>query len=582
MAHHLIKMEKERKEHKLDVIKFRDRKICLPEFSYYTNSKWITFGLNNLFPQEMVILYNESPAHSATIKRLTQLVAGDGLVLGENRKLNDWIDRAFHGDVDRWIRDCAQDFLISNGIGSQVLRSNDGRSIASVSHLGTQKIRVSTDLRHVYVSSDRVYQTRAYGRPVELPLLDAEKSKEKPIQVLYWFEKDPGNDWYPIPSYYGAISYVALDRDIARYYQNYVANGFSSSYLITAYGKDISPEEQRELKRNIENNLIGPDSAGKFMLQVAPDREAKWDFDPLNTADNSKMYETLQEWSQKQIMIAHHIDMPELFGQSSGGASLGGDANKLVVGYEQLQNTKIKPIQNILTNLILKLARMSGISCSKEDLFISNSLPVKAVDLNVLTVNERRELAGYEAIEGQDIILSSFRPTSKKTEMVSQVDYGCLMLDLDILERDDLKAMIDPEDVYEGDLEYGGLQNEPHVTVLYGFHDDVLPSDVMELMNHNPEEIQLSVSRLNRFEAEDYDVLKFEVDSEELVRFNETLRANFNHTMTHPKYNPHITLTYLKKSVGDKYDKVFQDGIEAIGHQFVYKYKKGKKKITWK
>lgn len=564
----------------LQVIKFNDYKIDLPLFNIHSSGKWVDFGKTNLFPQMMVDLFNSSPTHSSIIKRMTQLIAGDGIVYGENVKLNKWIQDAF-GNVNDWIENVGQDFLIHNAIGSQVIWSNDGKWISKVKHLDASKIRVSHNDENIWISRDWLQYNYKISKPIEMVRFDKSKSKESPVQILYSFKKNPGNDWYPIPAYYGSVNYIALDKSLAEYYNNFVGNGFSASYVVTAYGKNLTPDENRQMQRDIEKKLIGPKTAGKFILQTAPDKESKWDFDALTTADNTKMYETLQKWSQQQIMGAHGVTVPELIGASSGGVDLGGDANKLAAAYELLQNTQIKPVQNRIINQIIELARASGILCSNADIFISSSIPVRAIDMQVLTVNERRKLAGYEPIEGQDIILSSVRFDNKQ-KMASQVDYGCLMLDLEVEAWDEIKMMVDPEDIYQGELEYGGLQQTPHITVMYGFHENVRPGEVMSATEINPEDIEFNLIELNRFESDLYDVLKFQVSVPELTELNTKMSSTFDNTQTHEGYNAHVTLAYIKKGLGEKYDKVFQDGFQASGKNFTFKYKQGTKQLNWK
>jgi len=574
-------MEKEVKNI-LSAIKFTDYTINRPLFSLNNGSRWIVFGDNNLYPQFLIDLYKSSPTHGNALKQLALLVAGDGIVFGENVKLNRWIESAF-GNVNEWIENVAQDFLIHNAIGSQVVWSNGGKWISKVKHLDVSKIRVGGEEGKMWVSRDWLQYNYKNSKPIEMFRYNPKIAKSDPVQILYSFKKSPGNDWYAEPSYEQSMNYITLDKALAEYYNNFVSNGFSASYLITMYGKPMNPDEMWAMQKEIERSLVGPKSAGQFLLQVAGNKEDKMDFEPLNTADNTKMFETMQRWGQQQVMGAHGITAPELIGASSGGIDLGGDANKLSVAYDLLQSQKIKPIQNRIVNEIIQLAKDSGILCSTEDIFISSSVLVKAIDMQVLTVNERRKLAGYEPIEGQDIILSSVRFKDQTTKMGAQLDYGCLMLDLQVEGWDDLKLLVDPEDVHDSGLDFGGIQEDPHVTVLFGYHDDVKPGDVMMAAEDIvPGDIELELNTLSVFENDEYDVLKFEVVSKELTDLNSKMKSKFNHTNTHTGYNPHVTLAYVKKGTGQKYEKVFQESFKAMGEKFNFNYKKGTKNLTWK
>ena len=51
--------------------------------------------------------------------------------------------------------------------------------------------------------------------------------------------------------------------------------------------------------------------------------------------------------------------------------------------------------------------------------------------------------------------------------------YGCVMIDVDISDKEweTIQSLIDDEDIFEG--EQYGREDAPHVTLLYGIHEDV-------------------------------------------------------------------------------------------------------------
>ena len=96
-----------------------------------------------------------------------------------------------------------------------------------------------------------------------------------------------------------------------------------------------------------------------------------------------------------------------------------------------------------------------------------------------------------------------------------------------------------------------GREDEMHVTVLFGLHDNE-PDDVEEaLEGESP--IKLTLGKTSIFEAEKYDVVKLGVESDDLHRINAKLRDRCEHTMTYPEYKPHCTIAYVKKGMGKKY-----------------------------
>lgn len=129
-------------------------------------------------------------------------------------------------------------------------------------------------------------------------------------------------------------------------------------------------------------------------------------------------------------------------------------------------------------------------------------------------------------------------------------DYGCAMLYFNDHDLKPIYDMINPEDLYvEGDG--FGLETEPHCTLLYGLHGEVTPKQVEDVLDkytyytckaHNP----------SLFENEKYDVLKYDVEGDNLHETNEDLKQ-FPFTTDYPNYHPHMTIAYLKPGMGKKY-----------------------------
>jgi hypothetical protein len=128
---------------------------------------------------------------------------------------------------------------------------------------------------------------------------------------------------------------------------------------------------------------------------------------------------------------------------------------------------------------------------------------------------------------------------------------GCVMLYFDFPMMLRIHDGIDPNDLYEeeGDRTFG-LEDEPHVTLLYGLEDSVTPEQVKKILDKfNFSKCKLHNASL--FEN-DYDVLKFDVEGDNLHEANEALRE-LPYNNSFPDYHPHCTIAYLKKGTGQKY-----------------------------
>lgn len=137
-------------------------------------------------------------------------------------------------------------------------------------------------------------------------------------------------------------------------------------------------------------------------------------------------------------------------------------------------------------------------------------------------------------------------------------DYGCVMLFFDFPEMYKIQDMINPDDIYEDENDDSfGLEDEPHVTLLYGLHEGVSSEDIKRTLRF----IDFGPCRLSNpsiFQNDDYDVLKYDVEGDGLEEANIQLRK-FPNTTDFPEYHPHMTIAYLKTKTGKKYANAIKD-----------------------
>lgn len=114
---------------------------------------------------------------------------------------------------------------------------------------------------------------------------------------------------------------------------------------------------------------------------------------------------------------------------------------------------------------------------------------------------------------------------------------------------------ISDEDLYT-DGEKFGKENEAHVTLLYGLlTGQYKDSDVEEILSSYTK-IHFAISGIGIFEHELYDVVKFDIVSEDCSNINDQLKK-LPYKNDFPNYEPHMTLAYVKKGLGNKYKEDF-------------------------
>lgn len=129
-------------------------------------------------------------------------------------------------------------------------------------------------------------------------------------------------------------------------------------------------------------------------------------------------------------------------------------------------------------------------------------------------------------------------------------EYGCLMIDYHFSKWNKfVHALVKANDIYPDE----GFEEDAHITALYGFHDDELDFEKLKKSLPAIKTMKAKMTKLDMFETDNYDVIKFNIESPALIKLNKMLRSKFKYTTDFPKYEPHMTVAYVKKGLGKQY-----------------------------
>ena len=140
-------------------------------------------------------------------------------------------------------------------------------------------------------------------------------------------------------------------------------------------------------------------------------------------------------------------------------------------------------------------------------------------------------------------------------------EFGCVLVNYEFPELSQLQQAIDKEDIY--DEPHYGLENEPHVTLLFGLHRGISKEQVLDKVGAL-DFVTCTVSDVSFFRNNVFDVLKFKAFNNNFYRANQKLKELPN-TQNFPDYSPHMTLAYLKAGRADEYVKLFKGYSQILG-----------------
>ena len=325
-----------------------------------TPKGWVTLGEANSFPNYLIDLYYSSPVHSALTMSIAFMIAGKE-IKSNNPAAQREIDRLKLNTIRRPV---ALDAKMQGGYYLEIIWSVDRNSIAKINELPYENCRlaVANDedvIPGIYYSKDWNDMRKKKNAPTFIPMYNPTSKADEPSQVLFIGVMTPGSAYYPKPDYYSAINYIEITREISEFYRAFLSNGMAPSYMLHFNNGIPDPEEQLAIRRNWET-MVGARKAGKvvFTFNESSDRAPRLDLVPMTDAD--KQWQELSTQSRENILAAHRVTSPLLFGiRDSGG--LGSNADEMKQAYRIFNKNIIEPYQKIITDSFEEIFKGMGI-----------------------------------------------------------------------------------------------------------------------------------------------------------------------------------------------------------------------------
>ena len=351
--------------------------LDLPKIQEKRGKDYVYYGEMNLFPQQLIELYDNSAMHHTAIQAIKDGIIGDGIELVGDEYINS------HGEtVDEVFEKIALDYSIYQGYALNVVWNKEGSRIAEVYHLPFSNVRSgkmdeNDEVVEYYYSSD--WKNVRKNTPVAYRAFDAaDNKKDNASQIYYCFNYTPGNHYYPLPAYVGALNDIQLDARVSRFHNANISNGLAPSMFVQFRNGVPSPEERREIYREIEETFSGEDNAGRFFLAFSePGKELQ--VTPIENA-NDDYYITLEERITSRILTAHRITSPLLLGiRDANGFS--SNADEIKVAYMHFESTVIEPKRKKVLSSFGYILKLHGLN-------VGLTVAPKKIVIEDTTVNE--------------------------------------------------------------------------------------------------------------------------------------------------------------------------------------------------
>lgn len=323
---------------------------------------FIKWGKKNDYSYFLVDLYNGSAWHQGIVKNKVTYIAGGGLE-STSGDLTAFIENQYSEfDMNEIAEMMAFDYEVFGGFCVMGTWNRDGSRVAVWEHIDLDMVRISEDGLTYYLSDDWTVMNQSPER-TNLRTISALDMKRKEGKFIIYY-KDPSKKSrkekgvYPKPPYYGGITAIQTDADISRFHMHEIANSFKSGTLISFVdGYPETYEEAEKIKQQVKGRSQSVEDAGEIVITFSDSKDKAPIVQQLNGNDLDKRYTVTEKSVQQNILVAHSVVAPSLFGVAPEGSFNASESADL---FEVFKKTYVDARQRRLEWMLNYMVELSG------------------------------------------------------------------------------------------------------------------------------------------------------------------------------------------------------------------------------
>lgn len=291
-----------------------------------TNAQYdiVQFGSKNLYPYDLINLYNTSVTHKACCDFATNAICGEGI---------DWdAMKIKNGDIpnpnysmgwNEFIRALAFDFNLYSAFAFQIIKNKDNKTYSffpqPIETIRLEEMDEDGVINNAYICKD--WSVPSKYPPIKIPLFGFQKDKEIPRGEAYLFyhrQYNPVNVYYGLPTYSSALNAIQAESQYQLWDLKSITNGFCPSGAITLPQVETDQERQAIIN-NITNMFTGAQNSNSLLITFRSNIEDKpIEFVPFTqSTTNVNLYADANERTINRIMAGWKIPSKSLIGYPS-------------------------------------------------------------------------------------------------------------------------------------------------------------------------------------------------------------------------------------------------------------------------
>jgi len=412
---------------------------AMPKLSFsIDNSGFVKYGKDNLYPQELVRLYNEHPEHRAILNRKARYIWGKGLKAvneADAIKVNDFIDNFNKKETLNQVgKKISLNTEIFNGQFIEIITNLKGEPI-EMYFLNSANCRLSDDCETLYFCKD--WKKSRHEREIK----EIKKFKEGENQIGTFFVEfkyyaasaSRLDSIYPMPQYQSIVEDVNADIAISIANSNMVNNGLSMGKILNFFNGKPDDKMVAEIDRGFKGTYTGEE--GESVMVVHSDREDKApELVDVTPNDMAERFAFTSKRAQKKIFAGHEM-ASELFNIKFDDSFLTGSPDLIT-----LQNLFIKGyVEPRQDDLLEFLSYLSYLKTGEYLEMMFEPISLVSADLSNdvdLTQDERRELKGYKPLKPVQTDING-QPVQAEAD-----EYNEMLTGLSATERNDIDRIV--------------------------------------------------------------------------------------------------------------------------------------------
>jgi len=402
---------------------------------------WIKWGTENLYAQFLVGLYYDNPIHGGIVNQKIKFITAGGIESVNTDALTNGKSTYNYEEI---VENVATDAEIFNG-WAVVYRKDLATGQWYASPIDFELLRQTENGVFVDYSDDwsktNQNDKTNYKRFKSIFYVTDEDTEcifyniERPKQRKLDKSKDLTANYYPFPTYNGAITQIMAGIEMDYYTYSEVINGYKGGTVISLLnGVPDSIQEENKIIERVKGEATDRDKQGGITVLFADGKDRAPEISQMNGNDLDKRYIETGKETIRKIMIAHGVISPALFGVLS--ETMFGSKEEMLIAYQLFQENYVKHRQDMIAEGLnwayKKLNKLElGLTFKEYNLQLEQNVEeVNAVTtainsmsplvanalLKAMTINEQRALGKLPPIEGGDTLQTEVAPAAFSSE----------------------------------------------------------------------------------------------------------------------------------------------------------------------